>query len=273
MKKTLTQTTVFIISLLGIALFLTGCGNNSSKPLSTKNITVGVTAGPHQQIMEQVKKIAAKHGLTINIRSFTDYNTPNSALNSGDIQASSFETGQFLKQQMADKNYKFAKAFKTVSLPMGIYSNKVKDLKDLKTGSKIAVPNDATQEARALRIFQTAGVLKLKSGLGLKATKNDLASNPKKLKIYELDASQIPKQLNEFSAAAINSNFALDNNMSLKQAIAHEPLKNNAWPNYFVVKSGHQNDKVVKQIEKYYHSDAIKKYVNKEFKGALIPEW
>ncbi|KRM03289.1 methionine ABC superfamily ATP binding cassette transporter, binding protein [Lentilactobacillus farraginis DSM 18382 = JCM 14108] len=223
--------------------------------------------------MQQVKKIAAKHGLTINIKSFTDYNTPNSALNAGDIQASSFETAQFLKTQEKDKNYKFAKAFKTVALPMGIYSNKVKKITDLKKGAKIAVPNDATQEARALRIFQKAGILKLKSGVGEKATKNDLASNPKQLKIYELDASQIPKQLKEFDAAAINSNFALDNNLTLKQAIYHESLKNNAWPNYFVVKDGHQNDKVVKQIKKYYQSPEIKKYVKKEFKGALVPEW
>lgn len=154
MKKRILKAIALTASLFSILVFLTGCGNDSSKPLSTKNITVGVTAGPHEQIMQQVKKIAAKHGLTINIKSFTDYNTPNSALNAGDIQASSFETAQFLKTQEKDKNYKFAKAFKTVALPMGIYSNKVKKITDLKKGAKIAVPNDATQEARAFEFFK-----------------------------------------------------------------------------------------------------------------------
>jgi len=269
-----------LLKLLGISLLvlatgatLSACGNSSSKPLSTKKITVGVTAGPHEQIMEQVKKMAAKDGLTIKIRSFTDYNTPNSALSSGDIDASSFETTQFLKQQEHDKNYKFEIAFKTIALPMGIYSNSIKNLKDLKNGDKIAVPNDATQEARALRIFQSAGVLKIKKGVGQKATKKDISYNPKHLKIYELDASQIPKQLNEVSAAAINSNFALDNHILLSSALVHEPLKNNAWPNNFVVRKGHKNDKVVKQIKKYYQSKQIKQYILKKFKGAAVPQW
>lgn len=273
MKHRLAKLLGVSLLVLGTGLSLAACGNKSSKELSTKKITVGVTAGPHEQIMEQVKKLAAKDGLTITLRSFTDYNTPNSALSSGDIDASSFETGQFLKQQMADKNYKFETAFKTIALPMGIYSKTLKSLKDLKNGDKIAVPNDPTQEARALQIFQKAGVLKVKKSAGQKATKKDISYNPKHLKIYELDASQIPKQLGEVSAAAINSNFALDNNISLSTAIAHEPLKNNAWPNYFVVNKGHKNDKVVQQIKKYYHSKTIKKYILKEFKGAAVPQW
>lgn len=271
-KKTATIIGFSIIIL--IILFILGLKHhNSSDQLSEKNITVGVTAGPHEQILQQVKKIARKHGLGVQIRSFTDYNTPNSALSSGDIQASSFETGQFLAQQMADKNYQFQKAFKTVALPMGIYSNKVKNLKDLKKGSKIAVPNDPTQEARSLRLFQKVGILKLKAHLGQKATKQDLVKNPKHLKIYELDASQIPKQLDEVSAAAINSNFALDNHLSLNQAVVHEPLKNNAWPNYFVVRKGQKYEHVIKQVKKYYHSKKIKNYVNKKFKGSIIPQW
>lgn len=269
-----------VLKLLGLSLLiaatgitLSACGSKSSKQLSDKTITVGVTAGPHEQIMEQVKKIAAKHGLTIKLRSFTDYNTPNSALQSGDIGASSYETGQFLKTQMKQKGYKFETAFKTIALPMGIYSKSLKSLKDLKNGDSIAVPNDATQEARALKIFQQAGVLKVKKGVGQTATKKDVVYNPKHLKIYELDASQIPKQLGQVSAAAINGNFALDNHILLSTALYHEPLKNNAWPNYFVVQKGHKNDKVVKQIKKYYQSKQIKKYILKEFKGAAVPQW
>lgn len=262
-----------IALLLGTGITLAGCGNDSSKELSTKKITVGVTSGPHEQIMEQVKKMAAKDGLTINIKSFTDYNTPNEALQSGDIDASSYETTQFLKQQSAEKNYKFKIAFKTIALPMGIYSKQYKKLSDLKKGDKIAVPNDPTQEARALAIFQKAGVLKVSKKAGQKATKKDIVWNTKHLKVYELDASQIPKQLGEVQAAAINSNFALDNNILLSTAVAHEPLQHNAWPNNFVVRKGHENDKVVKQVKKYYQSKKIKNYINKEFKGAAVPQW
>lgn len=269
-----------VLRLLGVSLLvaatgltLAACGNKSSKQLSDKSITVGVTAGPHEQIMQQVKKIAAKHGLTIKLKSFTDYVTPNSALQSGDIQANSFQTDQFLKSAMKQKGYKFVAAFKTVALPMGIYSKSLKSLKDLKKGNSIAVPNDPTQECRALKLFEKAGVLKLKKGIGDSATKKDVVSNPKHIKIYELDAAQIPKQLSQVTAAAINSNFAIDNNISLTSALYSESLKNNPWPNYFVVKAGHKNDKVVKQIKKYYQSKQIKNYVKKEFKGAVVAQW
>jgi len=269
-----------ILKLLGLAglvlatsVTLAACGNSSSKQLNTKKITIGVTAGPHEQILDQVKKLAAKDGLKITVRSFTDYNTPNSALSSGDIGANSYQTGQFLTQQEHDKNYKFDKAFKTIALPMGLYSKSIKNLKDLKNGDKIAVPNDPANETRALELFQKNGVIKLRKGAGEKATKKDVVSNPKHLKIYELDASQLPKQLNDITVAAINSNFALANHIYLNTALAHEPLKHNVYANYFVVQKGHKNDKVIKQVKKYYQSKTIKNYINKEFKGAVVAQW
>ena len=250
---------------------LSGCGKKDSKELSKKEITVGVTAGPHQQIMEEVAKQAKKDGLKIKIKSFTDYNTPNSALSSGDLDANSYQTIPFLKDQIKNKGYKFDQAFKTVAYPMGVYSKKIKSLKDLKDGDSIAVPNDASNETRGLQLFEKAGIIKLKKGVGQTATKKDVVSNPKHLKIIELEASQLPKQLGEVTAAAINTNFAMGAGLSINEnAIFHEPLKNNPYPNVFVVQSGHKNDAVIKKIDKYYHSKQTAAFIKKEFKGSVV---
>lgn len=172
MKKNVIKSILgFSAVLLFAGTVLSGCGKKDSKELSKKEITVGVTAGPHQQIMEEVAKQAKKDGLKIKIKSFTDYNTPNSALSSGDLDANSYQTIPFLKDQIKNKGYKFDQAFKTVAYPMGVYSKKIKSLKDLKDGDSIAVPNDASNETRGLQLFEKAGIIKLKKGVGQTATK------------------------------------------------------------------------------------------------------
>ena len=253
MKKNVIKSILgFSAVLLFAGTVLSGCGKKDSKELSKKEITVGVTAGPHQQIMEEVAKQAKKDGLKIKIKSFTDYNTPNSALSSGDLDANSYQTIPFLKDQIKNKGYKFDQAFKTVAYPMGVYSKKIKSLKDLKDGD-------------------SAGIIKLKKGVGQTATKKDVVSNPKHLKIIELEASQLPKQLGEVTAAAINTNFAMGAGLSINEnAIFHEPLKNNPYPNVFVVQSGHKNDAVIKKIDKYYHSKQTAAFIKKEFKGSVV---
>ncbi|MBF2482674.1 metal ABC transporter substrate-binding protein, partial [Listeria seeligeri] len=175
------------------------------------------TAGPHQQIAEEVQKLAKKDGLEIKIKTFDDYNTPNTALNDGDLDANNYQTIPFLEQQKKDKGYKLDVAFKTVAFPMGIYSNDIKDLKNLKKGDKIAVPNDPSNEYRGLKLFEDAGIIKLKDGVEEKATKKDIAENPLDLEIVELEASQIPAQLDEVAAAAINTNFAMGAGLSINK--------------------------------------------------------
>ena len=226
MKKNVIKSILgFSAVLLFAGTVLSGCGKKDSKELSKKEITVGVTAGPHQQIMEEVAKQAKKDGLKI----------------------------------------------KTVAYPMGVYSKKIKSLKDLKDGDSIAVPNDASNETRGLQLFEKAGIIKLKKGVGQTATKKDVVSNPKHLKIVELEASQLPKQLGEVTAAAINTNFAMGAGLSINEnAIFHEPLKNNPYPNVFVVQSGHKNDAVIKKIDKYYHSKQTAAFIKKEFKGSVV---
>ena len=155
---------------------------------------------------------------------------------------------------------------------MGVYSKKIKDLKALKKGDSIAVPNDPSNELRALQLFEAAGVIKLKAGISQKATKADVVSNPLGLKIEELEASQLPTHLQDVAAAAINTNFAFDAGLTINQdAIYHEKTTNNPYPNYFVVQTKHRNDKVIKQIKKYYQSQTIKDYIAKKFKGSIVP--
>ncbi|EAD0588166.1 MetQ/NlpA family ABC transporter substrate-binding protein [Listeria monocytogenes] len=262
-----------ILLASSLVLGLAACGGGSDdKALSTEKITIGTTAGPHQQIAEEVQKLAKKDGLEIKIKTFDDYNTPNTALNDGDLDANNYQTIPFLEQQKKDKGYKLDVAFKTVVFPMGIYSNDIKDLKNLKKGDKIAVPNDPSNEYRGLKLFEDAGIIKLKDGVEEKATKKDIAENPLDLEIVELEASQIPAQLDEVAAAAINTNFAMGAGLSInKDAIYHEPTKDNPYPNVFVVRSANKDDEVVKTLEKYYHSDEVKAFIEKEFNGSVVP--
>lgn len=270
-KKLLVVASVALLTIGGLA----GCGKSSSKQLSTKSITIGVTGGPHQIIAEKVKEIAKKDGLNVKIKTFSDYNTPNSSLSSGDLDANSYQTIPFLNQAKKDKGYKFQIAFKTVAFPMGIYSKKLSNISDLKDGDTIAVPNDAANETRALKLFQKAGVLKIKKGVGQNATKNTIASNPKHLKIVELDAAQLPKQLDEVDAAAINGNYAYSSGIqkeSTVKTLYSEVKKGNPYPNVFVVKTGHKDDKVIKKLNKIYHSKEVTNYINTKFGGTVVVE-
>ncbi|HEX3379401.1 MAG TPA: MetQ/NlpA family ABC transporter substrate-binding protein, partial [Paraburkholderia sp.] len=189
-------------------------------------IKVGVTGGPHAQIMDVVKTVGAKNGLDIKIVEFSDYVQPNAALASGDLDANSYQHDPYLQAQVKDRGYKLIRIADTVTYPMGIYSKKVKTLAELQPGAKIAVPNDPTNGGRALLLLQKQGLLKLRADAGLKATLLDIVDNPRKLKIVELDAAQIPRSLGDVDAAAINTNFAMEAGLKPKQdAIAIEDPK------------------------------------------------
>ncbi|MBV7390405.1 MULTISPECIES: MetQ/NlpA family ABC transporter substrate-binding protein [Enterococcus] len=269
------KATIFGGIALAAAVLLSGCGaskSGSDEALSTKEISVGVTAGPHEQIMENVAKLAKEDGLTIKLTTFDDYNTPNTALNDGDLNSNSYQTIQFLDQQVEDRGYDIVPAFKTIYALMGIYSNNVDSVEDIPDGAKIGVPNDPSNEYRALKLLETAGLIKLKSGLNESATKNDIAENPKNLDIQELEASQIVNQLDDLSAAVVNGNFAVNAGLSVEDdAIFGEPTEGNEYYNVFAVQKGHKDDEVVKTIKKYYQSAENVKYIEDTFKGAIVP--
>ncbi len=269
-----------IVALALLAGLLGACSKEDTaraeaghKAIDPKNITVGAIGGPHEQILEAVKALAAKDGVTINVKVFNDFNIPNIALAEGSIDANSYQSLPFLTLQKQDQGFKLTEAFKTIALPMGIYSNKVKDLKDLQPGAKIGIPNDPANELRALQLFEAAGVIKLKPGLTDKATKRDIAENPLNLDFQELMAPQIPTQLPALDAAAINTNFALHAGLTLKDALAHEILEGNPHTNYIVVRDENINDEAVQVLQKYYQSPEVKAFILDTFNGSLIPSF
>lgn len=235
-----------------------------------KTLKIGVTAGPHAQIFEQVKKLAEKDGLKIQIVEFSDYVQPNAALAAGDLDANSYQHKPYLDQQIKDRGYKFAHVGYTVNFPIGIYSKKVKKLDELKEGAKFGIPNDPTNGGRVLLVLQDQGLIKLKPEAGLKATPLDVVSNPKKLKFVELDAAQLPRSLDDLDASAINTNYALSAGLSpAKDAIAQESAKS-PYVNLLAVREQDKNQPWVAKLVKAYQSEPVRQFIQSEFKGAVL---
>lgn len=265
---------IVILCLLSLFSLLIGCGKEESgKALSEDKLVIGVTAGPHEQIMEKVKELAAKDGLNIEIKVFTEYVMPNVALAEGELDANSFQHKPYLDKFKADRNLDIVEVANTVNFPMGIYSKKIKDIKELKEGDKLGLPNDPTNGARALLLFEQAGLIKLKEGVGVAATVKDVVENPLNLELVELEASQIPRQLDELAAAAINTNFAIEHGyVPTKDAIVIEPA-DSPWVNVIAVRTENKGDPVLDKLIKYYHSDEVKQFIEETFQGSVIPSW
>jgi len=259
-------------SLLQSVLVLALASGLSTGALAQdKTIKVGVTAGPHAQIFEQVKKVAAKDGLKIQVVEFSDYVQPNAALASGDLDANAYQHQPYLDAQIKDRGYKLVAVGNTVNFPIGLYSKKVKKLEDLPQGAKFGIPNDPTNGGRVLLLLQDKGLIKLRDGAGLKATPLDVASNPKKLKFVELDAAQLARSLDDLDASAINTNFAISAGLNPKtDSIAQENAKG-PYVNLIVVREADKGKPWVAQLLKAYHSEEIRKFIEVEFKGSVLP--
>ncbi|MCX7176406.1 MAG: MetQ/NlpA family ABC transporter substrate-binding protein [Proteobacteria bacterium] len=259
------RVTKLFVALLAIA--------GLSAHAQERALKIGVTAGPHAQIMEQVKKLAEKDGLKLQIVEFSDYVQPNAALAAGDLDANSYQHQPYLDNQNRDRGYKLVTAATTVNFPMGVYSKKIKSLAELAPGATVAVPNDPTNGGRALLLLAKQGVLKLKPDAGLKATPLDIVDNPKKLKIKELDAAQLPRTLADVDAAVINTNYAISAGLNpVKDAIAIEEAKG-PYVNVIAVREKDKDAAWVKTLVKAYHSAEVKKFVDTEFKGSVISSW
>ncbi|MEG0052555.1 MAG: MetQ/NlpA family ABC transporter substrate-binding protein [Comamonas sp.] len=236
-----------------------------------QTLKIGVTAGPHAQIMEVVKKVAAKNGLNLKIVEFGDYVQPNAALSAGDLDANSYQHRPYLDAQVKDRGYKIGWVADTVNFPIGIYSKKIKKLADLPNGAKFGLPNDPTNGGRALLLLQSQGLIKLKDNAGLKATPLDVVSNPKKLKFVELDAAQLPRSLDDLDASTVNTNFAIAAGLNPKSdAIALESAKN-PYVNILVVRDADKQKPWVPALIKSYQSEEVRKFIDKEFKGSVFP--
>jgi D-methionine transport system substrate-binding protein len=249
---------------------LSGCGDKKEETVKevNKTIRIGATPVPHVEILEQVKPILAKAGYTLEIKEFTDYVTPNIAVNEGDLDANFFQHVPYLEEFNKNKGTDLVKTVNVHLEPMGVYSSKIKNLNELKDGDSIAVPNDPTNENRALDVLENAGLLKF-AKKDLK-TKIDITENPKNFVIEEIDAPQLPRVLGDVAIAVINTNYALTANLNpTKDALAIESI-NSPYANIVVVKRGNENSEAIKALNKAINSEEIRKFIEEKYKGAII---
>jgi D-methionine transport system substrate-binding protein len=239
----------------------------------TQTLRIGVTPGPHAQILEAVKPIAAKKGLDIKIVEFSDYVVPNEALSSGELEANSFQHQPYLDNQKEARGYKIETAAQTVNFPIGIYSKKHKSFDALPNGASVAIPNDPTNGGRALLLLQDKGVIKLKDGVGFKPTILDVTENTKKLKFTEIDAAQAPRVLDDVDAAVINTNYATQAGLDpVKDALTRENPKG-PYVNIIAVRAQDKDKPWVKALVESYHTPEVKAFVEEKFKGSVLTSW
>ena len=252
-----------------IALSLSAAGA-SAQP--GKVIRIGVTPGPHAEIVDQIKPVIAAKGYELKIFEFSDFVIPNQALDIGDLEANAFQHQPYLDNQVKDRGYKIESVATTVNFPMGIYSAKYKSWDEVPDGATIAIMNDPTNGGRALLLLQDKGVIKLKDGVGFKPTPLDIVENPKKLRILEIEAGQTVRSLADVAAAAINTSYAVDAKIDPNSAILRESPKG-PYTNTIAVRSADKDQAWVKALVESYRSPEIKQFVAERFKGSILPTW
>ncbi|MER7671575.1 MetQ/NlpA family ABC transporter substrate-binding protein [Kitasatospora sp. NPDC096128] len=263
-----------VLATAGLALSLAACGSSGSSS-SDPNAPLKVVASPtpHAQILKFVKdNLAAKAGLKLDIKEVTDYVTPNTAVQDGSADVNYFQHVPYL-DDFNKKNGTDIVSVETVHLePLGVYSKKVKSIGDLPSGATIGLPNDATNEGRALKLLADNKLITLKDGAGTAATPADVTANPKNFKWKELEAAQLPRSIADLDAAVINGNYALDSGLKpATDALVLEKAEGNPYANIIAVKKGKENDPRVKKLAELLHSDEVKKYINDTFQGSVIP--
>ncbi|MDP3407401.1 MetQ/NlpA family ABC transporter substrate-binding protein [Bosea sp. (in: a-proteobacteria)] len=235
-------------------------------------VRIGVSPGPHAEILEQVKPLLAKKGIDLKIIEFSDYVVPNQALDAGELEANSFQNQPYLDNQVKDRGFKLVSVGLTVNFPLGIYSAKHKSWADVPDGASIAIQNDPTNGGRSLLLLQDKGVIKLKDGVGFKPGPIDIVANPKKLKFIEVEAAQTPRTMADVAAAAINTNYAVDAKIEPTSAILREDPKG-PYVNVIAVRAADKDKPWVKTLVETYQSADIKAFVAERFKGNVLAGW
>ena len=255
-----------------IAGTLTGCGGSSK---DDKVIKVAASATPHSEILEQVKPILEEQGYDLQVTVFDDYVQPNEVVESGEFDANYFQHIPYLNSFNEEKGTHLVNAGGIHYEPFGIYPGTKASLDEVADGDSIAVPNDTTNEARALLLLQDNGLITLKDDAGLEATVNDIVDNPHNLEIVELEAAQVPRVVGEVAFVVLNGNYALEAGYSVaKDSIAYESTDSEAaktYVNVIAVKEENENSAKIKALVEALKSDAIKTYINDTYDGAVIP--
>jgi D-methionine transport system substrate-binding protein len=264
-----------LLGILAIVAGLTGCSGGSQKT-DAHHIKVGVESGPELAMAQAAQKVAKeKFGLDVQLISFSDYVLPNEALHQGDIDANVFQNKPFLDVQSKQRGYQFAILGNTFVYPLAGYSRKIKTLVELADGATVIIPNDATNSGRALLLLQSAGLLKLKDGVGLLPTVNDLVDNPKHLQILELEAPQLPRSLDDqkVSIAVINNTFAGPAGLIAKRDGLFVEDSKSPYVNIIVCREKDKEKESLRQWTASYESPEVVAVADSAFKGGAIKGW
>ncbi len=266
-----------ILVLALVALAVGGCGGKEEKkaaaPAGDKGkvvVKVGATPVPHAELLNFVKPALAKEGVDLQVIEFTDYVKPNLSLSDKELDANFFQHIPYLEKFAKDRNLKLVVLDKIHIEPMGIYSRKIKDLKELPEGAKVGIPNDPTNGGRSLMLLEKAGLLKLKEGAGISATPKDIVGNPKKLQIIEVEAAALPRALDDTHISVINSNFAMEAKLNpVKDSLFIE--KDSPYANIIAVRAGDEKRPELQKLAKALKTPEVKKFIEEKYKGAVIP--
>ncbi len=294
MKKTFKKTiaTVALAVLTLGAFSLTGCSSNAADDTASdteateadttteaagdedKVIKVGASVTPHAEILEHVKQTLADEGYTLEIVEYNDYVLPNTALEDGDLDANFFQHQPYLDNFNEENNTHLVSVAAVHFEPFAIYAGKTDSLDDLQDGATVAVPNDTTNEARALLLLEAQGLIKLKDGVGLDATVLDIEENPKNLQIQEIEAAQIVRSLPDVDIACINGNYAKEGGLDVADAIAVEAsdsLAADTYANVIAVKEGNENTDKTKALVNAVLSDDVRQFIEDTYGNAVVP--
>ena len=272
---TMKKTVWALAGLLALGALVAGCSGEKKEAAQSSDkkvvLKVGATPVPHAEILNEIKPLLAKDGIDLQIIEFTDYVKPNLSLNDKEIDANFFQHEPYLKKFAADRKLDLVNLIAVHIEPMGVYSKKLKDIKSVPDGAKVAIPNDPTNGGRALNILAKAGLIKLKDGVGISATVGDSVEYPKNLKITEAEAAMLPRTLDDVDLAVINSNFAMEAKLNpTKDALFIEP-KDSPYANIVAVRKGDENRKEIQALKKALTSPEVKKFIEEKYKGAVIP--
>ena len=270
---------ILSIVLAGVLAFgLVGCGTGSTGSTASgssedKVIKIGVSPKPHKEIVDAAVPLLEKEGYTVEITEFNDYVQPNTAVEEGSLDCNFFQHTPYLNEQNESRGLHLKSVAAIHLEPMGLYSNKITSLDELQDGATIAVPNDASNEARALKLLADNGLIKIKDGELV--TPADITENPKNLKFNELEAAAIPRAIDDVDAAVINGNYAIEAGFDvLKDAIIKEDKDSEAakpYANIVVVKEGNENEEKIQALVKALTSDEVRDFINTEYNGSVIP--
>ncbi len=269
----------FAIVVAGVlTLGLAACGGSEEAPADTSaegiTLKIGASPTPHAEILEAAKEELAAKGITLEITEFTDYVQPNLATESGDLDANYFQHGPYLEQFNKEQETNLVSIGTVHYEPMGIYAGTVSDLSAVPEGTKIGIPNDATNGGRALLLLEANGLIKLDPEAGVAATKLDIVENPLNLEIIDMEAAQLALSMSDLGLAVINGNYAMQNGLKVDDALAIEAADSEAaltYGNIVAVKAGNEEAPGLAELMEVLHGETVAAFINETYGGAVAP--